>query len=99
MKANYKVNITPTFTKFYFANNYSRNKIKYLFILHKKYFFQDVLRALNRNPRLRLPAEVSYSVIQPFIREACKLAWGMSALAHPLEIALATDSELFDDSK
>lgn len=59
----------------------------------------DVLRALNRNPRLRLPAEVSYSVIQPFIREACKLAWGMSALAHPLEIALATDSELFDDLK
>lgn len=59
----------------------------------------DVLRALNRNPRLHLPVDISYSVIQPFIREACKMAWNMSALAHPLDIASAVDSELFDESK
>ncbi|XP_076468508.1 mitochondria-eating protein-like isoform X3 [Babylonia areolata] len=59
----------------------------------------DVIRALNRNPKIYLPADTSFAVIQPFIREAVKLAWQMSALAHPLDIAIATDAELFDDSK
>ena len=42
---------------------------------------------------------MTFAVIQPFIREAVKLAWQMSALAHPLDIAVATDAELFDESK
>ena len=65
----------------------------YLWIL------QDVIRALNRNPKIFLPPDTSYAVIQPFIREAVKLAWQMSALAHPMDIAAGTDAELFDDSK
>ena len=60
---------------------------------------QDVVRALKRNSRLYLPPEATFSSIHPFIREACKLAWNMSALAHPLDIALATDAELYDDQK
>ena len=63
------------------------------------YFVQDVIRALNRNPKIFLPPDTTYAVIQPFIREAVKLAWQMSALAHPLDIAVATDAELFDESK
>ncbi|KAK7500618.1 hypothetical protein BaRGS_00008193 [Batillaria attramentaria] len=59
----------------------------------------DVIRALNRNPKIFLPPDTSFAIIQPFIREAVKLAWQMSALAHPLDIAIATDAELFDDSK
>ncbi|RUS89287.1 hypothetical protein EGW08_002961 [Elysia chlorotica] len=59
----------------------------------------DVIRALNRNPRIFLPPDTSYAVCQPFVREAVKLAWQMSALAHPLDIAVATDAELFDDTK
>ncbi|CAH1777574.1 unnamed protein product [Owenia fusiformis] len=59
----------------------------------------DVIRALNRNPKLYLQPTASYTVIQTFIREACKLAWQMSALAHPLDIAIATDAELFDEFK
>ena len=57
------------------------------------------MRALNRNPKLFLPAETSFSIIQPFIREACKLAWNMSALAHPLDVSVAGDGELFEDGK
>jgi hypothetical protein len=57
------------------------------------------MRALNRNPRLDFPPEASFSIIQPFIREACKLAWSMAALAHPLDIAVAGEGELFEDSK
>ncbi|PVD34218.1 hypothetical protein C0Q70_05484 [Pomacea canaliculata] len=59
----------------------------------------DVIRALNRNPKIFLPPDTTYAIIQPFIREAVKLAWQMSSLAHPLDIAVASDAELFDDSK
>ncbi|KAF6026606.1 SPATA18 [Bugula neritina] len=59
----------------------------------------DVIRALNRSVKLYIPPEASYSLIQPYIREATKFAWECSALAHPLDVALATDAELFDDHK
>ena len=62
-------------------------------------WLQDVVRALNRNTRLLLPGEVTFTIVKPFVREACKLAWEMSALANPLDIAIANDSELFDDKK
>lgn len=61
--------------------------------------FQDVIRALNRSVKLYIPAEASYGLIQPYIREASKLAWECSSLAHPLDVALATDSELYDEYK
>jgi len=60
---------------------------------------QDVIRALNRSVKLYIPPEATYSLIQPYIREATKFAWECSALAHPLDVALATDAELFDDHK
>ncbi|XP_064636269.1 mitochondria-eating protein-like isoform X6 [Lineus longissimus] len=59
----------------------------------------DVVRALNRNIHISLPAGVSYTVVKPFMREACKLAWGMSALAHPLDLSVAYGAELYDDHK
>ncbi|KAK7097083.1 mitochondria-eating protein-like isoform X4 [Littorina saxatilis] len=59
----------------------------------------DVIRALNRNPKIFLPSDATFAIIQPFIREAVKLAWQMSALAHPLDTAVATDAELFDENK
>nr|XP_022324121.1 mitochondria-eating protein-like isoform X1 [Crassostrea virginica] len=59
----------------------------------------DVIRALNRSPKVFLPPDATFSIVQPFIRESCKLAWNMSALAHPLDIAVATDAELFDNNK
>ncbi|KAK3099406.1 hypothetical protein FSP39_003898 [Pinctada imbricata] len=59
----------------------------------------DVIRALNRSPKVFLPPDATFAIVQPFIREACKLSWNMSALAHPLDIAIATDAELFDANK
>jgi len=49
--------------------------------------------------KLYIPPEASYGLIQPYIREASKLAWECSSLAHPLDVALATDSELYDEYK
>lgn len=60
---------------------------------------QEVLRALRRNPRLFLPLDVDYDVITSFVREAVRLAFECSCLAHPLDIALSFDAELFDDLK
>ncbi|XP_076446859.1 mitochondria-eating protein-like [Babylonia areolata] len=59
----------------------------------------DVIRALNRSSKIFLPPDTTFAIIQPFIREAVRLAWHMSALAHPLDLAAGNDAELFDDSK
>ena len=58
-----------------------------------------MVSGLNRNPRITLPIGVSFTVISSFIREACRIAWEMSTLAFPLDIAFALDGEVFDDSK
>lgn len=60
---------------------------------------QDVIRSLNRNTKIFLPLDTSFAIIQPYIREACKLAWQMSALAHQLDIKVASDAELYDDMR
>ena len=46
-----------------------------------------------------LPGDVSYAVIQPFVREAAKLAWNMTCLARPMDLSVSADGELFEDSK
>jgi len=59
----------------------------------------QVIISLNCNPKIRLPLGVSYSVISTFIREACRTAWEMSALAFPLDTAFALDAEVFDENR
>lgn len=59
----------------------------------------QVIIALNCNPKIRLPLGVSYSVISSFIREACRTAWEMSALAFPLDTAFALDAEVYEESR
>ncbi|XP_045203926.1 mitochondria-eating protein-like isoform X8 [Mercenaria mercenaria] len=59
----------------------------------------DVIRKLNVNPSIFLPRDTTFAVIQPFIRECVKVAWQMSALAHSLDISVASKAELFDDTK
>lgn len=63
------------------------------------YLTSEVVAALNRNPLISLPCGVSYTSISSFIREACRIAWEMSALAYPLDTAFAVDGEVFDDAK
>jgi hypothetical protein len=59
----------------------------------------EVIDNLHRNPRLSLPLGVTYSLINTYIREACRVAWHMTCLAYPLDIAFASDAEVFDDTK
>ncbi len=59
----------------------------------------EVIMALNCNPKIRLPFGVTYTVISTFIREACRTAWEMSALAFPLDTAFALDAEVYDETR
>lgn len=59
----------------------------------------EVIISLNCNPKIRLPLGVSYSVISTFIRECCRTAWEMSALAFPLDTAFALDAEVYEESR
>ena len=34
-----------------------------------------------------------------YIREAARIAWHMTCLAYPFDVAFASDAELFDDTK
>jgi hypothetical protein len=50
-------------------------------------------------PRIRLPLGTTYSLVDTFIREACRAAWHMACLAYPLDLAFASEGEVFDDTK
>ncbi|XP_037325015.2 mitochondria-eating protein isoform X2 [Pungitius pungitius] len=60
---------------------------------------KDVVSAMNVNPRISFPPEVDFFLISTLIREACKAAFAMQTLEPPLDVAPATDGELYDDRK
>ncbi|CAF2079891.1 unnamed protein product [Rotaria magnacalcarata] len=59
----------------------------------------EVIDNLHRNPRISLPLGVTYSLVSTYIREACRIAWHMACLVYPLDIAFASDAEVFDETK
>ena len=60
---------------------------------------QDVIRAMNVNPKISFPPECEFELLTPFIREVCKVAYSMQALDPPLDIPIASDGELMSESK
>ncbi|XP_036620148.1 mitochondria-eating protein isoform X4 [Trichosurus vulpecula] len=59
----------------------------------------DVIRAMNVNPKISFPPEVDFIVISCFIKEICCIAFAMQTLDPPLDIAFGADGEIFNDSK
>ncbi|KAG7259880.1 hypothetical protein CRUP_021525, partial [Coryphaenoides rupestris] len=59
----------------------------------------DVINAMNVNPRISFPPEVDFSLVSSLIRETCRLAFAMQTLDPPLDLAFASDGELFNDNK
>ncbi|XP_029285831.1 mitochondria-eating protein [Cottoperca gobio] len=59
----------------------------------------DVINAMNVNPRISFPPEVDFVLISTLIRETCRVAFAMQTLDPPLDFAFASDGELYDDSK
>ncbi|XP_028260155.1 mitochondria-eating protein [Parambassis ranga] len=59
----------------------------------------DVINAMNVNPRISFPPEVDFVLISTLIREMCRVAFAMQTLDPPLDLAFASDGELYNDSK
>ncbi|XP_072476852.1 mitochondria-eating protein isoform X3 [Notamacropus eugenii] len=59
----------------------------------------DVIRAMNVNPKISFPPEVDFVVISCFIKEICCIAFAMQTLDPPLDIAFGADGEIFNDCK
>ncbi|XP_054483511.1 LOW QUALITY PROTEIN: mitochondria-eating protein-like [Anoplopoma fimbria] len=59
----------------------------------------DVINAMNVNPRISFPPEVDFVLISTLIRETCRSAFAMQTLDPPLDLAFASDGELYDERK
>ncbi|XP_076873208.1 mitochondria-eating protein isoform X2 [Brachyhypopomus gauderio] len=59
----------------------------------------DVINAMNVNPRISFPPEVDFLLISSFIRDMCRTAFAMQTLDPPLDLAFSTDGELYNDTK
>ncbi|XP_065452974.1 mitochondria-eating protein isoform X8 [Chrysemys picta bellii] len=59
----------------------------------------EVIRAMNINPKISFPPEVDFIMISSLIRELCRVAFSMQTLVPPLDIAFGADGELFNESK
>ncbi|XP_035379829.1 mitochondria-eating protein isoform X2 [Electrophorus electricus] len=59
----------------------------------------DVINAMNVNPRISFPPEVDFVLVSSFIREMCRTAFSMQTLEPPLDLAFSTDGELYSDTK
>lgn len=60
---------------------------------------QDVIAAINVNPRILFPPEVDLVLISGLIREVCTVAFAMQTLDPPLDLAYASDGEVYNGSK
>ncbi|XP_076402562.1 mitochondria-eating protein isoform X4 [Peromyscus maniculatus bairdii] len=59
----------------------------------------DVIRAMNVNPKISFPPEVDFCLLHDFIQEICCIAFAMQSLDPPLDIAFGADGEVFNDCK
>ncbi|KAK7919303.1 hypothetical protein WMY93_010587 [Mugilogobius chulae] len=57
----------------------------------------DVINAMNVNPRISFPPETDFVLISTLIRETCRVAFAMQTLEPPLDVAFASDGELYND--
>ncbi|XP_022607202.1 mitochondria-eating protein isoform X1 [Seriola dumerili] len=58
-----------------------------------------VINTMNVNPRISFPPEVDFVLISTLIRETCRVAFAMQTLEPPLDLAFASDGELYNDNK
>lgn len=54
---------------------------------------------MNVNPRISFPPEVDFVLISALIRDTCRAAFAMQTLDPPLDLAFASDGELYNDNK
>ncbi|XP_071470097.1 mitochondria-eating protein [Marmota flaviventris] len=101
---HFKIRVRKTLTPNYGGSNDFENAVSEYIICHLDLYdsvssVNDVIRAMNVNPKISFPPEVDFCLLSDFIQEICCIAFAMQSLEPPLDIAFGADGEVFNDTK
>ncbi|XP_066135163.1 mitochondria-eating protein isoform X1 [Saccopteryx bilineata] len=101
---HFKIRVRKSLSPSYVASKDFEDAVSDYIICHLDLYdsessVNDVIRAMNVNPKISFPPEVDFCLLSNFIREICCIAFAMQTLEPPLDIAFGADGEIFNDSK
>ncbi|XP_053778269.1 mitochondria-eating protein isoform X2 [Desmodus rotundus] len=101
---HFKIRVRKSLTPSYGGSNEFDDAVSEYIICHLDLYdsqssVNDVIRAMNVNPKISFPPEVDFCLLSNFIQEICCIAFAMQTLEPPLDIAFGADGEVFNDSK
>ncbi|XP_040603137.1 mitochondria-eating protein isoform X2 [Mesocricetus auratus] len=101
---HFKIRVRKMLTPSHVGSNDFENTVLDYIVCHLDLYdsqssVNDVIRAMNVNPKISFPPEVDFCVLSDFIQEICCIAFAMQSLDPPLDIAFGADGEVFNDCK
>uniref|UniRef100_A0A5F9DJQ6 Mitochondria-eating protein n=1 Tax=Oryctolagus cuniculus TaxID=9986 RepID=A0A5F9DJQ6_RABIT len=101
---HFKIRVRKSLTASYVGSNDFENAVSDYIVCHLDLYdsqssVNDVIRAMNVNPKISFPPEVDFCLLSDFIQEICCIAFAMQSLEPPLDIAFGADGEIFNDCK
>nr|XP_010961003.1 mitochondria-eating protein [Camelus bactrianus] len=101
---HFKIRVRKSLTPSYAGLNDFEDAVSDYIICHLDLYdsqssVNDVIRAMNVNPKISFPPEVDFCLLSNFIQEICCIAFAMQTLEPPLDIAFGADGEIFNDCK
>nr|XP_010342480.1 mitochondria-eating protein isoform X2 [Saimiri boliviensis boliviensis] len=101
---HFKIRVRKSLTPSYAGSNDFENAVSDYVVCHLDLYdsqssVNDVIRAMNVNPKISFPPVVDFCLLSDFIQEICCIAFAMQALEPPLDIAYGADGEVFNDCK
>ncbi|XP_006894212.1 PREDICTED: mitochondria-eating protein, partial [Elephantulus edwardii] len=101
---HFKIRLRKTLTPNYAGSKNFEDVVSDYIICHLDMYdaqssVNDVIRAMNVNPKISSPPEVDFCLLRDFIQEICCIAFVMQTLDPPLDIAFGADGEIFNDYK
>ncbi|XP_006877710.1 PREDICTED: mitochondria-eating protein-like [Chrysochloris asiatica] len=101
---HFKIRVRKTLTPSYSGSNNFEDVVSDYIVCHLDLYdaqssVNDVIRAMNVNPKISFPPEVDFCLLSDFIQEICCIAFAMQTLDPPLDIAFGADGEIFNDCK
>lgn len=101
---HFKIRVRKMLTPSHVGSNDFENTVNDYIVCHLDLYdsqssVNDVIRAMNVNPKISFPPEVDFCLLNDFIQEICCIAFAMQSLEPPLDIAFGADGEVFNDCK
>ncbi|XP_060003261.1 mitochondria-eating protein isoform X1 [Lagenorhynchus albirostris] len=101
---HFKIRVRKSLTSSYAGSNDFEDAVLDYIVCHLDLYdsqssVNDVIRAMNVNPKISFPPEVDFRLVSNFIQEICCIAFAMQTLDPPLDIAVGADGEVFNDCK